>query len=99
MDPLRLNHRLQHDHVCAELLDMAQRELTALFRAVTELFGTEQAELSAEGWLDEVEGRDTLPASAREWRQITVRVIAQLAERCGQVIADPVSGQLQPASY
>ena len=61
---------------CAELLSMAQRELTALFRAVTELFGAEQAALSAEDWLDEVEAGRTLPASTREWRQVTVRVIA-----------------------
>jgi plasmid stabilization system protein ParE len=99
MDPLRLNHRLEHRDVCAELLNMAQRELTALFRTVSESFGAEQAELSAEDWLHEVEASSVLPASAREWRQLTVKVIAQLAERCGQIIAAPVSGQLQPASY
>ncbi len=51
MDPLILNRRLEHDLICAELLGLAQQELTALFRAVTESFGAEQAELSAEDWL------------------------------------------------
>ncbi len=82
---------------CAELLSMAQRELTALFRAVTELFGAEQAALSAEDWLDEVEAGRTLPASTREWRQVTVRVIAQLADRFATAV--PMSPQLQSASY
>jgi hypothetical protein len=36
---------------------MAERGLSALIRAVTELFGPEQAKLSAEDWLDESHGR------------------------------------------
>ena len=99
MDQLALNHRLDRDGICGELLSMAQRELASLFKAVTELFGAEQAELSAEDWLQEVEATRTLPASTREWRQITVKVIAQLANRCGEVIAVPASAQLQPAGY
>lgn len=99
MNQLAINHRLEHDLTCTELLNMAQRELTALFRAVTELFGAQQAEASAEDWLNEMEGRDTLPASAREWRQITARVITQLADRCGNPPALPVSARLQLASY
>ncbi len=76
---------------------MAQRELAAFFQAVTELFGREQAELSAEDWLQEVEASGTLPASAREWRQITVKVIAQLAERYSGSNMIPASAQIQPA--
>ena len=90
---------LDRDSTCTELLGMAQRELAALFQAVTELFGVEQAELSARDWLHEVDASGMLPASAREWRQITVRVITQLAERCGHATPIGASSQLQPASY
>ena len=47
---------------------MAERELSAFFNAITELFGSEQAELSAEDWLHELIEIDGLPASTREWR-------------------------------
>jgi hypothetical protein len=95
----RKRSRLERDGTCAELLSIAQRELVALFRAVTELFGAEQAELSAEEWLHEVEASATLPASAREWRQMTIRVITQLAERCSGPDLIPAGAQVQPVSY
>jgi hypothetical protein len=58
--------------VCADLVTMAERELSAFFRAVTELFGTEQAELSAEDWLHEFTAIDSLPSSTRELRRIII---------------------------
>jgi hypothetical protein len=78
-----------HDVTCAELINMAQRELAALFRTVTELFGAEQAELSAEDWLQELQAASTLPTSTRQWRLITAKVITQLANRCSQATAIP----------
>ena len=99
MDQLALNDRLHRDGICGELLSMAQRELASLFKAVSELFGAEQAELSAEDWLQEVEASRALPASTREWRQITVKVIAQLANRGSPLIAVPAAAQLHPAGY
>ena len=66
---------------CADLMTMAERELSAFFRAVTQLFGSEQAELSAESWLQELIETDGLPASAREWRMITAKVLTRLASR------------------
>ena len=39
---------------------MAERELSAFFRAVTKLFGLEQAEMSAEDWLIELSESDRL---------------------------------------
>jgi len=66
---------------CAELTTMAERELSAFFNAVTRLFGSEQAELSAEDWLRELIEIDTLPASAREWRSLTAKVSTRLASR------------------
>jgi hypothetical protein len=99
MNHFALNRPLDNDAPCTELLSMAQRELTAFFRAASALFGKEQAELSVEDWLREVEANRTLPASTREWRQVTVKVIAQLAERCGRSNVIPTNARLQPASY
>jgi hypothetical protein len=66
---------------CADFMTMAERELAAFFSAVTELFGSEQAEHSADDWLHELETVDYLPVSMREWRLITARVSTRLANR------------------
>jgi hypothetical protein len=66
---------------CAGPMNLAERELTAFFRAVTDLFGTEVAELSAKQWLCELEATEALPASTREWRWVTVKASAWLANR------------------
>ena len=63
---------------CTDLMTMAERELSAFFNAVTQLFGPEQAELSAEDWLQELIEIDRLPTSAREWRLITAKVSTRL---------------------
>jgi hypothetical protein len=63
---------------CAEFMTMAERELSAFFNAVTQLFGSEQADLSAGDWLHELIEIDSLPTSAREWRLITARVSTRL---------------------
>jgi hypothetical protein len=62
-------------------MTMAERELSAFFNTVTQLFGSEQAELSAEDWLQELIEIDGLPASTREWRLITAKVSYRLASR------------------
>jgi hypothetical protein len=62
-------------------MTMAERELSAFFSAATQLFGLEQAELSAENWLQELIKIDSLPTSAREWRLITTKVLTRLASR------------------
>lgn len=66
---------------CADFMTMAERELAGFFSAVTELFGSEQAEHSADDWLHELETVDGLPASTREWRLITARASTRLANR------------------
>jgi hypothetical protein len=73
---------------CEEQIKMAERELSAFVRAVTELFGPEQARLSTEDWLDELELKDMLPrATSRDWRAVTVAASARLANR-GTVARD-----------
>jgi len=63
---------------CADLMAMAERELSAFFNTVTQLFGSEQAERSAEDWLQELIEIDGLPTSARGWRLITAKVSTRL---------------------
>jgi hypothetical protein len=66
---------------CADLITMAERELSAFFNAVTQLFGSEQAGLSAEDWVRKLIEIDGLPDSIREWRLITAKVSTRLATR------------------
>jgi hypothetical protein len=66
---------------CAEHITLAERELSAFFRAVSELFGAKQAELSAEDWLHEFTAIGSLPASKRELRWITSKASTRLASR------------------
>jgi hypothetical protein len=66
---------------CADLITVAERELSAFFNTVIQLFGSEQAELSAEDWLRELTEMDGLPTSTREWRLITAKVSTRLASR------------------
>ena len=79
---------------CADLMTMAERELSAFFTAVSQLFGSEQAELSAEDWLHELIEIDDLPASAGEWRLITAKVSTRLP---GGVNASSLSAEFTNA--
>lgn len=66
----------------ADQMHLEERELSAFVGAVTELFGPEQARLSAEDWLDESDLIDGPPVStSRNWRAITVAASARLANR------------------
>ena len=64
-------------------MHLAERELSAFIAAVMELFGPEQARLSAKDWLDESELiMDSSPRSAgRDWRTVTIAASARLASR------------------
>jgi hypothetical protein len=66
---------------CADLVAMAEQELSAFFNAVTQLFGSAQADLSAEDWLHELIETDGLPSSIREWRLFTAKASTRLARR------------------
>jgi hypothetical protein len=66
----------------ARLVTVAERELGAFFSAVSELFGSEQARLAVEDWLDELELMETLPGlTVRNWRSITIAASVRLAIR------------------
>ena len=79
MNPLaRYKPSKNSNHPCPDLTTLAERELSAFFNAVTQLFGSEQAEVSAKDWLHELREIDGLPTSAREWRLITAKVSTRL---------------------
>jgi hypothetical protein len=61
--------------------EQAERELSAFIIAVTDLFGPKQAEESAEDWLRELVACTDLPASAGEWRTLTIAAATRLANR------------------
>ena|SRR5271170_1130092 len=71
------------DSPCTDLVTTAERELSAFFSAITQLFGPEQAKLSAEDWLQELIEIGHLPVSTREWRLITAKASTRLASRVG----------------
>ena len=54
-----------HSPAGADLMVIEEPELRAFIRAVTELFGPEQARIAAEDWVDELELVDTLPGPTR----------------------------------
>jgi hypothetical protein len=67
---------------CSALMVTAEKEFVAFTRAITELFGPEEATLSAEDWLNEVASRICLPGpTGREWRNVTAAALARLAIR------------------
>jgi hypothetical protein len=67
--------------ICVELMTRAERELSAFFSAVTELFGPEQATLAAKDWLQQLHAMTDLPASSRDWRLMSIQASARLAKR------------------
>jgi len=67
---------------CKEQMRMAEREFSAFISAVRELFGPEQAQLSAVDWLDVSEVTDIQPRfTSRDWRAVTIAAAARLANR------------------
>lgn len=68
----------------AEYLTYAENELTALYSAVSELFGFEQAQLAVEDWLTELEAMEW-PAESPipNWRRPTVAAVSRLTDRIG----------------
>jgi hypothetical protein len=65
-----------------EQTHLAERELSAFIGTVTNLYGPEQARVSAEDWLEESEILDAPPRSEpRNWHAITIAASARLADR------------------
>jgi len=72
------------DLIYEEQTHLAERELSCFIASVTASYGTEQAGLSAEAWLEESELMDSPPRSeTRNWCAVTVAASARLANRVG----------------
>jgi hypothetical protein len=66
----------------ANLIIQAERELAAFARAVRELFGPEQANLSSAEWIDELESLNWCAGPvASDFRRITAAASSRLAHR------------------
>ncbi|MGA9462069.1 MAG: hypothetical protein WBV28_04715 [Terracidiphilus sp.] len=84
----------------ANLIILAERELSAFARAVRELFGPEQASLSTAEWIDELEFLNWLARpGVSDFRRITIASSARLAHemiptrmRQGGQLTAPLSG-------
>ena len=73
--------------MCAELTNIAERELAMFVGAVTKLFGAEEARRSAVEWLEQLEVLEVLPGLARDdWRAITIAASERLADRMTTLI-------------
>lgn len=84
-----MKQRSLNTRACAGVAIMAEQELTAFFTAVAERFGSELAELAVEDWLHGLLAMNTLPASAREWRRLSVKASSQLATRVNAEVTRP----------
>jgi len=70
------------DSIYEEQTHLAERELSSFIAAVKASYGPEQAQLSAEDWLEESELMDSPPRSEdRNWRAVTIAASARLANR------------------
>ena len=70
-------------------MQIEDRELSAFVRAVTELYGPEQARISEKDWLDESNLLDDPPRSEiRDWHSVTIAASARLADRLRVPLSD-----------
>jgi hypothetical protein len=74
----------------------AIRELGAFIAAVTDSFGTEQAQLAADDWVRELNAVPPGELSARTWRMITIASSVRLAARLNTASSD--TNVYQPSS-
>jgi hypothetical protein len=79
---MAVNHD-NSDSACP--MNMAERELGAFITVVTELYGPDQARISAADWLDELESTERIIGStSRELRFITIAAAVRLATRLAE---------------
>jgi hypothetical protein len=82
----RMNERESFsDLVYEQQTHSADRELHSFISAVTEMYGPEQARVSADDWLNEADLMDSPPRSeVRDWRSVTIAASARLASRVNE---------------
>ena len=64
------------------LVRMAERELAAFIGAINELFGPEEARVSADEWIEELLSiNQSVGPGGPDWRRITIMASGRLAGR------------------
>jgi len=75
-------HESFSDSIYEEQTHLAESELSSFITDVTKLYGSYEARLSEEDWLDESDLMDSPPRSeARNWHSVTIAASARLANR------------------
>ena len=75
----------QEGRSIAPPLVSAEKELSAFFAAVHQLFGAEQAQKAAENWIEELEEADwSSEASVIDWRRVTIAAARLVGRDKGQ---------------
>ena len=89
--------RSESANLVHEVMIYAENELAALYSAVHQVFGAEQAQLATQDWLRELEVMEWPAGSAiPNWRQPTFVAVRRLKERtgscCGALAVAPAVG-------
>lgn len=67
---------------CAELISLAEQELSAFVTAVGRAFGRRQAAIAAQDWLEELRSAPSLSSLRRnDFRLLTIAASQRLARR------------------
>lgn len=83
---------MNHDCALARQMDLAQRELGAFLRAVSESCGPEAATVSADDWLDELIVSDWVgEPTPSDWRLVTIAAASRLATRLNKQVVDRIA--------
>jgi hypothetical protein len=79
----------------ADQMPIAERELSAFIRAVTQRFGAEEAQLSALDWLDELPLMDNRSLSiSRNWRAVTIAALGKTGSAASRGAASQIRSRL-----
>jgi len=80
-DPMNTKESFSNS-ICTEQTQMAERELSAFISAVNQLFGPQQAQISALDWIDELDLMDSQSGfTSRAWRAVTIAASVRHANR------------------
>ena len=77
---------MNHDCTLARQMDMAQRELGAFLRVVSQSYGPEAAAISADDWLGELTLSEWVgQPTPTDWRLVTIAAARRLATRVNKL--------------
>ena len=80
----------------ADQMAIAERQLGAFIAAITALFGSEHATVSADNWIEEFVLVDNLPSSALDWRKIAIAASVRFTSRLNGGRCEATATGLKP---